>query len=248
MCLTDTPHEPHPTSPPRAARRRTRRWWLALCALGAFLGLLLLALTVLDAVPARGSSSVRRADAEQPVPRGGYRWPLDGNPRVTRPFEPPPRPWAAGHRGVDLAGTPGAPVRAAAAGVVHFAGTVVDRGVVSIRHAAGLRTTYEPVAPLVTVGQVVRAGDIIGTLMSGHAGCPLAACLHWGLRRADEYLDPLAMLGAGRIRLLPNARPAAHRVSPPGRGRFARHHHQTLATIRHSEPSGTRMRLLVRLP
>ncbi len=29
-------------------------------------------------------------------------WPLDPEPDVTRGFEPPPGPWAAGHRGVDL--------------------------------------------------------------------------------------------------------------------------------------------------
>lgn len=222
MCPTNAPSEPRPSPEPTGvpptppARRGFRRWWLALCALGVAVGLLVVGLAVLTAVPARGSPSIPPV-ADQPVPRGGYRWPLDGDPRVTRPFEPPPAPWAAGHRGVDLAGTPGAPVRAAADGVVHFAGTVVDRGVVSIRHAAGLRTTYEPVTPAVRAGQAVRAGDIIGTLSPGHPGCPEAACLHWGLRRGDQYLDPLAMLGLGRVRLLPltHQAPTASR-SPPG--------------------------------
>ena len=52
---------------------------------------------------------------------------------MVRPFDPPPQPWLAGHRGVDLAGEPGAAVVSAAAGTVIFAGVVAGRGVVSVR-------------------------------------------------------------------------------------------------------------------
>jgi murein DD-endopeptidase MepM/ murein hydrolase activator NlpD len=96
-------------------------------------------------------------------------------------------------------------VYAAGPGVVRFAGRVAGQGVVSIDHADGLRTTYEPVTPAVAAGQVVRAGDVIGALDAGHPGCPVAACLHWGLRWGDGYLDPLALVGAARVRLLPLA-------------------------------------------
>jgi murein DD-endopeptidase MepM/ murein hydrolase activator NlpD len=137
------------------------------------------------------------------APAGGYRWPLDGSPAVVRRFDPPPRPWLPGHRGVDLAARAGATVRAAGPGVVAFAGTVAGRGVVSVQHANGLRTTYEPVDPQVAEGATVAAGDALGTLVAGHAGCPVDACLHWGLRRGETYLDPLALLGFGRMRLLP---------------------------------------------
>jgi murein DD-endopeptidase MepM/ murein hydrolase activator NlpD len=140
-----------------------------------------------------------------------YRWPLDGAAAVVRPFDPPARRWLPGHRGVDLAAAPGTVVRAAGAGVVRFAGTVAGRGVVSVAHADGLRTTYEPVSPLVQAGQRVRAGDPIGLLVAGHEGCPAPACLHWGLRHGDVYLDPLSLLGAGRVRLLPLESPGAAR-------------------------------------
>ncbi|HET8681759.1 MAG TPA: M23 family metallopeptidase [Micromonosporaceae bacterium] len=139
------------------------------------------------------------------APRAGYRWPLDGVPAVVRRFAPPPEPWLAGHRGVDLAAQPGQVVRAAGPGVVHFAGSLAGRGVVSIRHADGLRTTYEPVVAVVGPGVVVRAGDPIGVLAPAHAGCPVVSCLHWGARRGDDYLDPLALLGLARVRLLPLA-------------------------------------------
>jgi murein DD-endopeptidase MepM/ murein hydrolase activator NlpD len=122
-----------------------------------------------------------------------------------RRFDPPAERWLAGHRGVDLAASPGAVVRAAGAGRVVFAGPVGGRQVVSIDHAGGLRTTYEPLVPSVHAGDLVAAGDPIGRLSGGHPGCPLAACLHWGLRRGEVYLDPLALLGLGQVRLLPLA-------------------------------------------
>jgi murein DD-endopeptidase MepM/ murein hydrolase activator NlpD len=133
----------------------------------------------------------------------GYRSPLDGPPRVVRAFAPPPAPWLPGHRGADLATDPGAPVYAAGAGVIVFAGQLAGRGVVSIAHPDGLRTTYEPVTAVVHAGETVGAGQRIGTVDGQHPGCPVAACLHWGARRGDAYLDPLSLLAAVRVRLLP---------------------------------------------
>jgi murein DD-endopeptidase MepM/ murein hydrolase activator NlpD len=132
-----------------------------------------------------------------------WRWPLEGGrPTVVRGFEPPPEPWMAGHRGVDLVPAAGDLVVAAGAGVVRFAGMVVDRPVVSIGHADGLITTYEPVLPMVKAGDTVEGGQPIGQLLGGHAGCGVA-CLHWGLRQGTSYLDPLALIGRVRVRLLP---------------------------------------------
>ncbi len=133
-----------------------------------------------------------------------FTWPVSP-PAVVRSFDPPPRPWLAGHRGADLAAAAGATVVAAGPGTVLFAGVVAGRGVVSVAHPGGLRSTYEPVAAAVAPGDAVDAGTPIGTLTAGHPGCPAAACLHWGLRRGDAYLDPLALLGRGRVRLLPLA-------------------------------------------
>jgi murein DD-endopeptidase MepM/ murein hydrolase activator NlpD len=94
-------------------------------------------------------------------------------------------------------------VEAAGDGVVVFAGMVAGRPVVSVDHADGLRTTYEPVQPTVAAGQIVARGSALGTLLAGHEGCPAAACLHWGLRRGETYLDPLALLRPPEVRLLP---------------------------------------------
>lgn len=138
-----------------------------------------------------------------PVPRGRFGWPLTGFPTVVRGFDPPAHRYGRGHRGVDLAGRPEQAVLAAGDGVVVFAATLAGRGVVSVDHEGGLRTTYEPVAAVVTPGQRVLRGQQIGTLEADHPGCAVAACLHWGLRRGRDYLDPLRLLAAGRVRLLP---------------------------------------------
>ncbi|GAB4047722.1 murein hydrolase activator EnvC family protein [Catellatospora paridis] len=140
--------------------------------------------------------------AELPAPNV-WRWPLAGSPRLVRGFDPPPQPWLPGHRGVDLAAAPESPVLAAGSGTVVYAGMLAGRGVVSVDHPGGLRTTYEPVTPLVKAGDTVTAGIPLGTLTAGHPGCAGTACLHWGLRRGTVYLDPLAVLGLGRVRLLP---------------------------------------------
>jgi murein DD-endopeptidase MepM/ murein hydrolase activator NlpD len=143
------------------------------------------------------------AEPSPVVPTAAWAWPLPGTPPVTRAFEPPAGPFGPGHRGVDLGAAPGVAVLAAGDGVVAFAGTVAGRPVVSIDHPGGLRTTYEPVDPSVAAGQAVARGSPIGTLLAGHPGCPAAACLHWGVRRGETYLDPLALLRAVRVRLLP---------------------------------------------
>jgi murein DD-endopeptidase MepM/ murein hydrolase activator NlpD len=139
-------------------------------------------------------------------PTGHALWPLQPQPEVVRRFDPPTSPWGAGHRGVDLLGAPGQPVHAALAGTVAFAGTLAGRGVVVVDHG-GLRTTYEPVSPSVPVGTAVAAGGELGGLQTGLSHCLPRTCLHWGLLRGEEYLDPLSLLGFAPIRLLPLAGP-----------------------------------------
>jgi murein DD-endopeptidase MepM/ murein hydrolase activator NlpD len=134
-------------------------------------------------------------------------WPLRPRPAVIRAFDAPSPDWNRGHRGVDLAATPGQVVYAAGGGTVVFAGELAGRPVVSIGHPGGLRTSYEPVQAAVRVGQLVERGSLIGVLLAGHPGCPVAACLHWGAmwgRAADaDYVDPLGLLASTPVRLKP---------------------------------------------
>lgn len=130
-------------------------------------------------------------------------WPLAPEPSVERGFDPPEDPWGAGHRGVDLLGRSGQLVRAALPGRVSWVGVLAGRGVVVVDHGA-TRTTYEPVDATVRTGDRVAAGDRLGTLALPGSHCLPRACLHWGwIEGTETYLDPLRLVGAGPVRLLP---------------------------------------------
>jgi murein DD-endopeptidase MepM/ murein hydrolase activator NlpD len=137
------------------------------------------------------------------APVAGFSWPLQPGPdTIVSDFDPPQRPWLAGNRGVDLAGVAGEAVHASGAGIVSFAGRVAGVGVVSITSGA-LRTTYEPLQVTIHQGEQVLAGALIGRLSLAGSHCVPRACLHWGLLRGTDYLDPLALLGLEHVRLLP---------------------------------------------
>lgn len=155
---------------------------------------LLVVTCVVSAAPARADD-------------GRLDWPLHPRPAVLRLFDAPSPNWDRGHRGVDLAGSPGQLVHAAAAGTVVFAGMLADRPVVSIAHPGGLRTSYEPVQPGVRAGQLVAAGSALGELVAGHPGCGAQACLHWGAMWGSAsraaYVDPLGLVVTTPVRLKP---------------------------------------------
>lgn len=145
--------------------------------------------------------------AEGGAPDGGRAWPLGSRPAVERGWQPPASAYGPGHRGVDLAAPAGATVRAAAAGRVSFTGRVAGRGVLSLTLPGtgdpALRTTYEPVEPLVEKGELVVAGQPVATLAAGPWHCA-TGCLHWGLRRGRTYLNPLSLLPAELLRRRPS--------------------------------------------
>ncbi len=207
---------------PARFRAPSRTGTRALLAAGS-----VLATVVLVQVP-----GVPRAFAEP-----GWRWPLPDVQAVSRGFAPPASRYGSGHRGADLAGTAGEPVLAAAGGVVSHSGQLAGRGVVVVTHGA-LRTTYEPVTGSVPVGTEVAAGAVIGRLEAGHQGCQAAACLHWGLRRGEDYLDPVGLVDGGPARLLPLGPPGAR--GPEGAGGTAGGHDFPTASdgpTRSSSPS-----------
>lgn len=202
---------------------------LALAAVAAALSVVLPALAYSGPrllAAASGASLAKAGSQAQPGqpppapphdPARTWTWPLmpppgARRPVVVHPFQPPAKRWQTGHRGVDLLGGPGQEVLAAGQGTVSYAGTLFGRPVVAIDHTAPgrdtLRTTYEPVDPVVKVGDKVRTGQLIGHLVDSPANhCAPRTCLHWGLVRgfghAERYLNPVGLLERGPVRLLP---------------------------------------------
>jgi peptidase M23-like protein len=163
----------------------------------AVLAAAVLLATVVAAAPAAASGASPGPSAPPPT----WGWPVQP-PVVLRAFALPSSPWGAGHRGVDLGASAGHPVRTAGAGVVTYAGPLAGRGVVAVTHGV-LRTTYEPVRATVRLGERVQLGQVIGRLEGSGGHCTAQPCLHWGLLRGREYLDPLTLLRRGPSRLLP---------------------------------------------
>lgn len=133
--------------------------------------------------------------------RRTWSWPLTPRPAVLAPFVAPRSTYGAGHRGIDLVASQGQMVRAVDAGVVTHVGVIAGRGTVSITHASGLRSTYEPVHGVAVTGSNVAKGQLIGSV-SGRSHCG-GSCLHLGALAGSAYLDPRPLLGGGPVILLP---------------------------------------------
>lgn len=117
-------------------------------------------------------------------------WPAAGV--VSRAYQQPADAYSAGHRGIDIL-IDGSTVRAPASGTVLFAGSVVDRPVLTIDHGDGLVSTLEPVRSTLAPGAPVVRGDVIGELAGGGHARP--GELHLGARRDGEYINPILLLG-----------------------------------------------------
>jgi murein DD-endopeptidase MepM/ murein hydrolase activator NlpD len=165
------------------------------------LGLLLV--VYVAASPHGEAPHAAAADAAAPhaAAADAWRWPVNPH-RVVRGYGAPATAYSAGHRGIDLDVEPGQQVFAPADGVVSFAGTVVDRPLVSVQVDDGVLATVEPVQPAVSAGDAVHAGTLLGVVgTGGHCG---PRCLHLGVRVHGRYVSPLLFLGGiPRAVLLP---------------------------------------------
>jgi murein DD-endopeptidase MepM/ murein hydrolase activator NlpD len=133
------------------------------------------------------------------APGGSWSWPTDTPHVLVRPYIAPATPYGPGHRGIDVRAGPS--LIAPTDGLVHFAGTVVDRGVLTIDAGGGVLMSFEPVSTELVRGDVVHRGAVIGTIKSGHCSVP---CVHLGVRVDGQYVSPLLYLGGvPRAVLLP---------------------------------------------
>lgn len=116
---------------------------------------------------------------------------------MAKDFQPPAQRWLSGHRGVDLTVDWDGQVRAPADGKVSHVGTVVDRNTITIDHGDGLRSSFEPLDSDLKRGDRVHKGQVIGVLQNGnHCMFSIRACVHWGVRLGDDYVNPLQFIGA----------------------------------------------------
>jgi murein DD-endopeptidase MepM/ murein hydrolase activator NlpD len=142
------------------------------------------------AVMVVGLGAVNPPDA--PPAAAGWPWPVRGP--VIRGLEPPEDPFGAGHRGIDIAVPIGTDLVAPASGTVAFAGRVGGHLFVTLDHGAELTTTYSWLsATSVRKGDAVTVGQVFAATGSGHPGS-VVPHLHFGVRLAGAYLDPLAFL------------------------------------------------------
>ncbi len=105
------------------------------------------------------------------------------------------------HRGVDYAGDEGSPVIAPAAGRISLVGYEnqgypVHGNVVGIDHGQGVGGIFLHLSSIkVKLGQMVTAGQVIGTL--GDTGASTGPHLHWGLYVNGEAVDPVPWRQSG---------------------------------------------------
>jgi murein DD-endopeptidase MepM/ murein hydrolase activator NlpD len=152
----------------------------------------------LDRAPA-GPKTVAAAPAKRPRPPAT----IDAGPRPDRALAWPLEGVLFGrfgvrdgtpHDGIDLAAPEGTPIRAAAGGVVLYAGTQRGYGnLVILRHEDGLITIYaHNQKNLVREGDRVRTGEEVGLV--GRTGRATGPHCHFEVRQGTKPRDPLLFL------------------------------------------------------
>lgn len=100
------------------------------------------------------------------------------------------------HEGLDFSAEAGAPIFAAAGGIVTAAETMPDYGkIVIVSHGSGLETRYAHTSKiLVKVGERVEKGQIVAQV--GSTGRSTGPHLHYEIRLNGNALDPRKYLNA----------------------------------------------------
>ncbi len=138
---------------------------------------------------------IRQANNGKMVLKGGLIWPARGP--ITSPFGWRINPiWHTRefHPGIDIAIATGTPVKAAAAGIVSYAGWLTGYGnVVIIYHGSDVSTLYAHLKRyVVRKGQTVKQGQVIA--YSDNTGWSTGPHLHFGVYIGDKPVNPLKYL------------------------------------------------------
>jgi murein DD-endopeptidase MepM/ murein hydrolase activator NlpD len=113
--------------------------------------------------------------------------------RINSGFGRRPSPWGEGtefHRGIDLAASPGTPVKATAPGVVSFAGKMPDYGnTIVVDHGSDIKTRFGHLHKIhIAPGDRVERGQEIA--VSGNTGRSTGPHLHYELLVQGRPIDP----------------------------------------------------------
>ncbi len=152
------------------------------------------------AAPVRSAAAPRPAPAAAPRPvaepatfAGRFVWPLEG--RILSRFGP--KPAGRYNDGINIATPAGTPVKAAADGIVAYAGDGIAGfgGLVLLKHGDGWVTAYAHAEELLVArGDTVKRGDIVAR--AGATGSVDEPQLHFEIRRGRTPVDPLKHLPA----------------------------------------------------
>ena len=166
-------------------------------------------ITTLGQLLASDALAAKQLLADGAIADGGAAWRSAVDGELTQPFGPtdvwvePSREYggvvyAHFHEAIDVAAPYGTPVVAPAWGRVIFAGMMSDGAeVVVLAHDAGLVSMYAhlaigPLAPPVSAGDTVRAGDQIGSI--GMTGMTTGPHVHMAVWRNGGLIDPLSLI------------------------------------------------------
>jgi len=120
-------------------------------------------------------------------------WPTNSG-KITAHYGKVGKLWDQKHQGIDIKGQLGAPVYASADGMVKLVMTEPEWGNrIILNHADNFQTHYGHMNSfIVSRGQYVKAGDIIGTV--GSTGKSTGPHLHFEIREDGHTRDPLPLI------------------------------------------------------
>lgn len=156
---------------------------------------------MLDEANATMAALIRFKAARGALASAPVHMPVAGDPRLSSGFGNRKDPFTRGrafHAGLDFAKPTGTVVLAAGAGKIVFVGQRSGYGnVVEIDHGNGVLTRYAHLSGFIAEkGQAVVTGTPIALV--GSTGRSTGPHLHFEVRRADQPLDPIPFLNAGK--------------------------------------------------
>lgn len=205
MEMTRLPHGvPSAGSQNRKSRYRRMWRWMEACRkrMRACWALLILA-SLTGAVGIYAARSITYAyadDLDETSCESIMAMPIAHGHIITE-FVRPPTPYASGHRGIDIQASRGDTLLAPMDGIVSFSGKVGGKSVVSITQDVWI-VSFEPATTSLRVGDAVGKRDAFGEVSGSSDHCD-GRCVHWGVRKQGEYINPRTVVQPQQIRLLP---------------------------------------------